>query len=238
MEQTNTNQYSLTLNNRTKRNYVDFFPSAFLQKVIKEKHNINLSYSRKIRRPDFNNLNPFQYYNSQYSIWTGNANLRPEYINVTEISYTYDNAYTFLIGHENIKNNYTYLARQNDSTKITTYQASNFKVRNNLNLTVNINKDIFKWWNISYSLQYTFFKYNSIVNDVEFNLSSHKFNASFDNTFSLPKNFKINLFAFYTSPYLDATDMMRSNGMVNISISKSFFNNQLKIRIQRMTSIM
>ena len=231
MEQTNTNQYSLTLNNRTKRNYVDFFPSAFLQKVIKEKHNINLSYSRKIRRPDFNNLNPFQYYNSQYSIWTGNANLRPEYINVTEISYTYDNAYTFLIGHENIKNNYTYLARQNDSTKITTYQASNFKVRNNLNLTVNINKDIFKWWNISYSLQYTFFKYNSIVNDVEFNLSSHKFNASFDNTFSLPKNFKINLFAFYTSPYLDATDMMRSNGMVNISISKSFFNNQLKIRI-------
>ncbi len=231
MEQTNTNQYSITLDSKTKRHYVDFFPSAFVQKIIKEKHNINLNYSRKIRRPNFENLNPFQFYNSQYSIWTGNANLKSEYINVTEITYTYDNAYSFMIGHENIKNNFTYLARQNDSTKITTYQASNFKVRNNLNIGVNINKDIFKWWNVSYSVQYTFFKYNSIVNDAVFNLTSHKFNISMDNTFTLPKDFKINLFAFYTSPFLDATDMMRSNGMVNISVSKAFFNKKLRIRI-------
>lgn len=231
MEQTNTNQYSLTLNSRTKRNYVDFFPSAFIQKTFKDKHNINLSYSRKIRRPNFENLNPFQFYNSQYSIWTGNANLKPEYINVTEITYTYDNAYSFIIGHENIKNNFTYLAFQNDTTKISMYQASNFKVRNNLYLAVNINKDIFKWWSISYAVKYTFFKYNAVVSNTVFNLSSNRFGCSFDNTFILPKNFKINLFAFFDSPFLDATDLIKSNGMVNLSISKTFFDNKLKIRI-------
>lgn len=97
-EQTNTNQLSITLDSLTKRSYIDFFPSAFIQKTIKEKHSLNLNYSRKIHRPNFEDLNPFQFYRSQYSIWTGNANLIPEYINVTEFSYSFDNTYTFNLG--------------------------------------------------------------------------------------------------------------------------------------------
>lgn len=231
IEQTNTNQYSITLNNRTKRHYIDLFPSAFIQKVINEKHNINLNYSRKIHRPGFNDLNPFQFYLSPYSIWTGNDNLKPEYINVTEFTYTLKNTYSFFIGHENIKNNYTHLVFQDDSSKISTYRATNFRVRNNLNIGITITKDLFKWWTISYSAQYTFFKYNSIVNNSPFVVASNKFHISLDNTFILPKEFKINLFAFYTSPHLDATDIMKSDGMVNISISKSFFDKKLLIRL-------
>ncbi len=231
IEQTNTNQQSYTLNSITKRHYVDFFPSLFIQKSIKEKHSININYSRKIQRPDFNDLNPFQFYLSPYSVWTGNANLKPQYINVTEFTYTFKNAYSFFIGHENLNNNYTHLIFQDDSTKISTYRASNFKIRNNLNIGFNINKEIFKWWTISYSAQYTFFKYNSIVNNSPFIVSSHKFNISLDNTFILPKGFMINVFGFYTSPHYDATDIMKSDGMLNISLSKTFFDKKLRIRI-------
>lgn len=231
IEQTNTNQHSFTLNTTTKRHYVDFFPSLFIQKNIKEKHSININYSRKIQRPNFEDLNPFLFYLSPYSVWTGNANLRPQYANITEFTYTYDNAYSFFIGHENLNNNYTHLIYQDDSTKISTYKATNFKVRNNLNIGVNINKELFKWWTISYTAQYTFFKYNSVVNNSPFIVTSNKFYISLDNTFILPKNFIINVFGFYTSPHYDATDIMKSDGMVNISVSKSFFDKKLKIRV-------
>ncbi len=231
IEQTNTNQRSYTLNKIKKRHYVDFFPSVFIQKNIKDKHSINLNFSRKINRPDFNDLNPFQFYLSPYSIWTGNENLRPQYANITEFTYTYKNAYSFFIGYENLNNNYTHLIFQDDSTKISTYRASNFKVRNNLNIGVNINKELFKWWTISYSAQYTFFKYNSIVNNSPFIVTSHKFNISLDNTFILPKDFTINVFGFYTSPHYDATDIMQSDGMLNISVSKAFFDKKLRIRL-------
>lgn len=230
-EQTNIEQYSITLDSTTKKNYIDFFPSLFIQKNIKDKHSINLNSSRKINRPDFKDLNPFQYYNSPYSIWTGNSNLQPEYTIVSEFTYTFDNAYSFLIGFENNRNGYTYLAYQNDSTKISTYKATNFKVRNNLNISVNINKDLFKWWTISYNLQYSFFKYDAVVNDQIYNLSSHKGDFNFDNTFILPKDFKINIFAFVTTPFLDATDVMRPKGMVNASISKAFLDKKLRVRI-------
>ncbi|MBX7227037.1 MAG: TonB-dependent receptor [Chitinophagales bacterium] len=230
-EQTNTDQYSITLDSITKKHYIDLFPSVFVQKNLKDKHNFNLNYSRKIHRPDFQDLNPFQYYNSPYSIWTGNSNLKPEYINVTEFTYTFDNSYSFFVGHENIHDSYTHLVFQDDSTKISTYRASNFKVRNNLNVGVNINKELFKWWSISYSAQYTFFKYDAIVNDEPFNLTSNQLNLTFDNTFSLPKDFRINLFAFYISPFLDATDIMKSDGMVNLSISKAFLEKKLRVRL-------
>ncbi len=231
MEQTNTNQRSYTLNTLTKKHYFDFFPSLFIQKNIKDKHSININFSRKIKRPDFNDLNPFQFYLSPYSIWTGNENLKPQLANVTEFTYTFDNAYSFFISHENLNNNYTHLIFQDDSTKISTYRASNFKVRNNLNIGVNINKELFKWWTISYSAQYIFFRYNSIVNNSPFKVTSHKFHISLDNTFILPKDFTINVFGFYTSPHYDATDIMLSDGMLNIAVSKSFFDKKLRIRL-------
>ena len=96
---------------------------------------------------------------------------------------------------------------------------------------MNVNKELFKWWSISYSAQYTFFKYDAVVNDELFNLSSNKVNLSFDNTFSLPKDFRINLFAFYNSPFLDATDIMKSDGMVNVSVSKAFLEKKLRVRL-------
>ncbi len=111
------------------------------------------------------------------------------------------------------------------------YRASNFKVRNNLNIGVNINKELFKWWTISYSAQYIFFRYNSIVNNSPFKVTSHKFHISLDNTFILPKDFTINVFGFYTSPHYDATDIMLSDGMLNIAVSKSFFDKKLRIRL-------
>ena len=52
-----------------------------------------------------------------------------------------------------------------------------------------------------------------------------------DNTFILPKGFMINVFGFYTSPHYDATDIMKSDGMLNISLSKTFFDKKLRIRI-------
>lgn len=231
IEETNTNQHSITLNTTTKKHYVDFFPSAFIQKIVKEKHIFNLNYSRKIHRPDFKDLNPFQFYQSKYYIWTGNADLKPEYINVFEFTYSYDNAYSIVFGYENKKNNYTYLAFQNDVTNITTYQATNFKVRNNLNITVTVTKDLFKWWNISYSAAFSYFRYNSVVNNTDYKVSSKKYGFTMENTFNLPKDFKINLFGFYQSPFLDATDMMRPNGVVNFSIQKTFLKKSLKVKI-------
>ena len=72
------------------RNYLNMFPSAFINHTINDKNEINFSYSRRIDRPGYGNLNPFVYYLDPYTFEQGNAFLRPQYTNNFEFNYTYN----------------------------------------------------------------------------------------------------------------------------------------------------
>jgi outer membrane receptor protein involved in Fe transport len=63
------------------------FPSLFLTKEIGEGQEIQLNYSRRIRRPDFWNLNPFVDINDPFNIRQGNPSLKPEFTSNFEFNY-------------------------------------------------------------------------------------------------------------------------------------------------------
>ena len=64
----------------TKDNYPDFFPSVNIGFGLTNEIPLNLSYSRRIVRPDITQLNPFTQIRNSFFILDGNANLKPEYI--------------------------------------------------------------------------------------------------------------------------------------------------------------
>ncbi|MEZ4957739.1 MAG: TonB-dependent receptor [Saprospiraceae bacterium] len=69
------------------RDYFNFFPSVFLGYEINEKNTFQVSYSRRIRRPGFWELNPFLTFSDARNIWGGNPDLNPEYTNSYEAGY-------------------------------------------------------------------------------------------------------------------------------------------------------
>ena len=69
------------------RDYFNLFPSLFLGYEINEKNTFQLSYSRRIRRPGFWELNPFLTFSDARNIWAGNPDLDPEYTNSFELGY-------------------------------------------------------------------------------------------------------------------------------------------------------
>lgn len=66
------------------------FPSLFLTKQIGERDQLQLNYSRRIRRPDFWQINPFININDPVNLRQGNPQLRPEFINSFEFNYSRD----------------------------------------------------------------------------------------------------------------------------------------------------
>ena len=66
------------------------FPSLFLTKQIGEKDQLQLNYSRRIRRPNFWQINPFIDINDPVNLRQGNPQLRPEFINSFEFNYSKD----------------------------------------------------------------------------------------------------------------------------------------------------
>ena len=63
------------------------FPSVFLTRQLSEGEDIQLNYTRRIRRPDFWRLNPFIDINDPVNLRQGNPNLRPEFTNSFEFNY-------------------------------------------------------------------------------------------------------------------------------------------------------
>ena len=74
------------------------FPSLYLSKKLNESEEVQLNYSRRIRRPDFWQLNPFIDINDPQNIQQGNPHLQPEFTNSLEFNYS-----------KNFKNNSNFL---------------------------------------------------------------------------------------------------------------------------------
>jgi outer membrane receptor protein involved in Fe transport len=70
--------------------YNTWVPSAFFMRKINDAQNIRFSYSKRIRRPDYYDLNPFINTSDPKNISTGNPYLKPQIGNRFELSYSYD----------------------------------------------------------------------------------------------------------------------------------------------------
>lgn len=66
------------------------FPSIYLSKKLNETDEIQLNYSRRVRRPNFWQINPFIDINDPLNIQQGNPGLKPEFRNSLEFNYSKD----------------------------------------------------------------------------------------------------------------------------------------------------
>ena len=64
------------------------FPSLFLTQKIGEDDEIQVNFSRRIRRPNFWQLNPYIEINDPVNLRQGNPQLQPEFINSFELNYS------------------------------------------------------------------------------------------------------------------------------------------------------
>lgn len=69
------------------RSYNNLFPSGHIGYEITENDALQISYSRRIRRPRFWDLNPFFTFSDSRNFFSGNPNLNPEFTDAYEIGY-------------------------------------------------------------------------------------------------------------------------------------------------------
>lgn len=70
-------------------NYLHLFPTFALQYSLASNNVIQLSYGRRITRPNYGDLNPFTYIFDEYTHEGGNTKLRPSFSNNMELAYVH-----------------------------------------------------------------------------------------------------------------------------------------------------
>lgn len=137
--------------------YLGLFPSAFINYDFGGQNSIQLSYSRRIERPMFWNLNPFFTYNNDRNTFSGNPNLTPEYTHSIELGHIKrwkKASLNSAIYYQRSTDVILRLREISDVTGATDTKSFNADWRNRMGLEFNINVSPFSWWNLNSELNF------------------------------------------------------------------------------------
>lgn len=87
-EKLTSNSIDFSSNQTTDLKFSNLFPSLHVSFAFNPRNSINIGYSKRVSRPNFRNINPFQARN-QYFEWIANPGLRPEFSNNLETNYQF-----------------------------------------------------------------------------------------------------------------------------------------------------
>lgn len=81
----------VTLDSVTRNRYFKIYPTLHLAYITGEKSELQLNYSKRVNRPDGDELNPFPESEDPRNLRAGNPNLEPEIIHSVEFGYKWQN---------------------------------------------------------------------------------------------------------------------------------------------------
>ena len=88
-EQTHVKTTSVTLDSIGRQDYFELFPNVYVLHRIDDQHSISFDYNRKLRRPNYRDLNPFRYFLNENDFNEGNPNLRPHFSHNFNLNYSF-----------------------------------------------------------------------------------------------------------------------------------------------------
>lgn len=99
------------------RNYLNLFPSFAINYAKSKDHQFALSFSRRIDRPAYQDLNPFEYKVDDYLIQKGNSYLRPQYTNSIGLTYIYRQQFNAALNYSAVKDLFTWIVDTTETSK-------------------------------------------------------------------------------------------------------------------------
>lgn len=230
-----------------KNKKTDFFPSTHISYEFSDSSNLTLSYGKRISRPTYWVLNPFETKISETNIVVGNPEMEPFYIHLYELKHVKSGNKLTLSTTIYIKDYTNAPERVTFSTgalingipvEVTTYK--NIAALHQVGFEQNANFSPYKWWNLSAgfniynSEQIGVFEYTDINNNpktIDFSsidLSGY-FNLS--TKFTFPKEWRFQTNYKYFAPSEGAISKRKAYHYVDTALSKNLFNNKASITL-------
>jgi len=233
-----TSKLALT-NEKFDRTYPSIYPSIHLVYEKNATQQYSLSYSRRVSRPSYRQLNPFVDYADSLNIRYGNPKLDPEYINSYELGWSNYwgknslNATTFLRQNFGIIDHIVTL--QDNSVTATTFE--NLTSGTSFGVEMIGNREFAKW--MKTNANFSFFRQvikGSEIGGIE-KTAGNMWTAKVNLTFILAKNASLMLAGNYESPEVEAQsrdeavyfadaafryDFLKGKASVNLRVSDIF----------------
>lgn len=219
-ELTNSTGNSLSLDQKVERDYLDFFPSFFLSQTLSEEHKLTFSYSYRIDRPSYQNLNPARWYLDPYSIERGNPFLNPQYTHALELQHSYKSKLFISFGASFIDDYVLNIIQPIDNQKAER-TPQNIGTAEAYNLNISFPVTIMKDWKLQTNLLglYDRFRYEFMGTPLEAENFSGRLNLT--NSILLGKGWRAEISGWMSTPAVQAMFDVDWRGSLDVGIQKS-----------------
>lgn len=231
-EHTHSIGNSVTLDQVNDRNYVNLFPSAFISHNLDSNNVLNLSYSYRLDRPNYQSLNPFEYYLDPYTFQRGNPNLRPQYTHSFQLVHTYKNFLNTTLAYSRITdliaNEVPQLVPEDNITYVTNDNLDN---QNYLSLIVSAPVPVTKWWTLQLNTTATYNQFKTFYRDAPYDVRVFTYNVYANNMIRLPKEWSVEVGGWLDGPNIYGLIRTSIMGSPTMGVQKTFWNKKANIKL-------
>lgn len=208
------------------REYINLFPSAHVTFNLPRKNGIQASYSRRVRRPFYNDLSPFMTFSDSRNYFSGNPDLDPEFSHVFElghIKYFENGSFASAIYHRSTRGKIERIRTVDANGNSTTFP-QNLLSEEASGAEFTGEFSFFPWWkfDVNVNLFYADIDGSNIL--ASYQNTTYSWFARHTSRFMLPKDLDIQLRANYEAPQQTAQGKQLGIYYLDFTASKDVFN--------------
>lgn len=231
MEHTFSDGHSVTVQQRNKRDYLDFFPNVSVNRQLSENHGLGLSYSRRINRPNYGNLNPFVFYVDPYTFQQGNPFLNPSFTNSYELSYTLLKKYNITAGYQQTTDMVGEMMYQDDETNMAYVTRENIASEDIYFINVNVPLQIGKAWNSNTNINGLYMSYKADIPSAPIDFGQLGLQINSSHTLSINEATRLEANFKYQSPLRWSIYEIGSNWGLDLGINRSLWDKKANLKL-------
>lgn len=214
------------------RNRILFLPSFSLNHSFSDDYSLSIGASRRVTRPRYIDVSPFLLYLDPYSYALGNPSLRPHVSNVVNVSQTFKKKYNLTTSFDYSNGYIAEVPIQDPTSNVTVFSKRNIDELFTLSSSLSIPLKIRDWWQASTNVIGKYDDFRWVLDGETLTNTQFTYTLQTIHNFALDKDYKIQFLAAYKGPVAYAMYHIDKQWWINLSVSKSFFNNNFQIALK------
>lgn len=211
--------------------YTNLFPSAALSYKFTEKDALQVSYSQRIRRPSFRQLNPFFTFSDSRNFFSGNPNLQPEYTDSYEIGwirYATIGTINAAVYYRNT-DGLVQRIRTTDAVGFSTTRPENMALENAVGLELNLSLNPVPSWKLDANTNFFYAHMEGEVEGVLRENETTALTARLSSRHTLAKTVDLQLQLNYRGPRSTVQGDFKGITVLNLGANKEIFKEKATI---------
>ena len=211
--------------------YMNLFPTFFVNYQASQMHTFGLSYSRRLNRPGFDVLNPFEMDIDAYTFWKGNPKLTPAYTHNMEMSWMFAKGLMTRIGYSSTADFIFRAPVVDEATQRTGMIWQNFGKSQNISLMANYRRQIVKPWTANLTVQGAYQINTSDEASGEFESKGSSFVVQLNNNLTITPSLSAEVTGMYMSGIRQGYLVIKPQGNLSVGLRQMLLKNKMTLSL-------